>query len=95
MDESIVVSTKTAERSYLGYGWVWGPLVGGPGTVAGHDDGVQGYAYISKTRGSCPVLSSAGQYHSIHSEGPPVECCHSTIPVSIVCPSVLKLSQYP
>ena len=46
---------------------------------------------ISKTRGCCPVLSSTGQCDSAHSEGPPVECFHSTILVSIVCPSVLEL----
>ena len=46
-DESIVASTKTAKRSHLGYGCGWGgPLVDGPGTVAGHDDGVQGYVYL-------------------------------------------------
>ena len=27
---------------------------------------------ISKPRGSCPVLASTGQCHSVHSEGPPV-----------------------
>ena len=45
---------------------------------------------ISKTRGHCSVLASTGQCYSIHSEGPPVEHCHSTIIVFLDYPSYLQ-----
>ena len=50
MDESIVASTKFAERSRLEHSCGSGePLVDGSGTVeAGHDDGVRGYAYLNE-----------------------------------------------
>ena len=51
--------------------------------------------YISKTWWSWPELDSTGKCYSIYSEGPPRQYFHSTFIVSIVCPSIFRLSQYP
>ena len=55
---------------------------------------VGGGGTISKTWWSCPELSSTGQCYSIYSEGPPMEYFYRTVTVSIVCPSIFRLSQY-